>query len=102
MASITTANFRATATLARLRAFFYEKASQGHPPGGFRISSNAVDVSLLFALVLDNIVSGAWNGPSSGCHLAGALFVLEPNIAVTGTGRPLFVESRFRWRQILE
>ena len=49
--------------------------------------------------VLDKKLSGAWEGPSSGCYLAGALSVPEPYIAVTGTGRPLFVESRFRCGQ---
>ena len=80
---------------------FYEKASQGHPPGGFRFSLNAVDVSLLFALFLDNVLSGAWKGPSSGCHLLSALDCVCEQFAVTGTGRLLFIEKRFRWRSLL-
>jgi len=40
--------------------FFYEKASQGHPHGGIPFFRNAVDVSLLSALLMDNMLSGAW------------------------------------------
>ncbi|MDX9868199.1 MAG: hypothetical protein RBT78_09765, partial [Kiritimatiellia bacterium] len=39
--------------------FFYEKASQGHPHGGIPFFRNAVDVSLLSALLMDNMLSGA-------------------------------------------
>ena len=41
----------------------------------FHFSPNAVDVSLLSALFWGNLLPGAWKGPSSGCHLCGALDV---------------------------
>ena len=41
----------------------------------FHFFPNAVDVSLLSALFLGNLLPGAWKGPSSGCHLCGALDV---------------------------